>query len=380
MQPILKPLLGGVVAVSTLLCSGLAVTASPSVEIETDPSLSEVIPFSTPTTLSLTALDSYGQSLEAVNFDLTLLTPPKTPWWTSDFPIVEGTTLFEVTLPADQGTAQLEKMMPIRGSYQLQVLVSPQVEGSFEPYTQVLTLQVPENPVKYRNVAILLSILFIVGLGGGWVIGGDQKVLPGETAPRRVQWLLSGTALVAIAVMLYVSVMAERAEAHPGGHGHSHDHGHEMVESEPLDVKPVPESIAAEIRTGAVATVGQAIPLAIAIADEGGQPIDNALLEVETWLVGYDRVMQFTAQADRDGEFGWRQQFFDGAPHRIVVNVEPVPGSEPEFVPFTLTKTIDVNAVAPPIETRMISLTYFTLFLALGTGIGYWLKRRVSLA
>ncbi|MGF1603901.1 MAG: hypothetical protein ACFCU8_18160 [Thermosynechococcaceae cyanobacterium] len=370
MRPVLKSLLGSAAAVSTLLCSGLAVSANSSVELEIDPPLREVVPFSEVTTLSLTALDSRGQPLEAANFDLTLLTPPKTPWATSDFPIVEGTTLFEVALPAADGTAQFEKMMPIRGTYQLQVAVSPQVPGSFEPYTEVLTLQVPENPIKYRNVAILLGILFAAGLGSGWVIGGDQTVIAGETAPRRVQWLLSGTAMVAIAVMLYMSVMAERAEAHVGVHGH------DTVQSEAVPATPVPENITAEINDLAIATVGQATPLVITVTDASNNPIDNAVLSINTQIAGYGTsVMSFGAQSNSDGEFSWRQQFFDGAPHRIVVDVAPAPGSEPEFEPFTLAKTIDVTGIAPPVATRLITLAYFTAVLGLGTAVGYGLRR-----
>lgn len=371
MRPWFASLLGGAAAVSTLVLNGGPVSAAPSVVLETDPTLGEVVPFSEPTTLSLTALGDDGQPLDAVNLDLTLLTPPKTPWWTSDFPIVEGTKLLELSLAADQGTVELQKTLPIRGQYQLQVTVSPQVPGSFESYSETLMLQVPENPIKYRNVAILLSILFAVGMGGGWVIGGKQTVMPGERAPRRVQWLLSGAAFTAIAVMLYLSIAAEKADAHGGDH--------KVVQPEAAIANPIPETVTAEITDQAIATVGQAIPVAITLADASGQPIEDAVLAIEARSVEYGRaVMAFTAQSNAEGEFTWRQQFFDGAPHQIIVDVAPAPGSEAEFEPFTMAKTIDVTGIAPPVATRLISLTYFTLFLAMGMGVGYWLKQRVA--
>ncbi|MGB3493230.1 MAG: hypothetical protein WBA57_10915 [Elainellaceae cyanobacterium] len=372
MRQSLASLLGGAAALSTLWFSGAAVSAAPSVALETDPPLSDVIPFSRATTLSLTAVDDSGQPLEDASFDLTLVTPPKTPWWTSDFPIVEGTTLLELTLPAPEGKAEFQNTMPIRGTYQLQIAVTPQVAGSFEPYTETLTLKVPENPVKYRNVAILLSLLFVVGLGGGWIIGGEQTVIDGETAPRRVQWLLSGAAITAIAAMLYISIAAERADAHAS----DHDDAHAVVET-----GPVPEDIVAEIDDQAIATVGQMIPLVVSVADASGNAFENAVLDVEVRSVEYGRaVTNFTTQTNTEGEFTWQQQFFDGAPHQIIVNVAPAPDAEGEFTPFTLAKTIDVNGVAPPVSTRMISLSYFTLFLAMGMGTGYWLKQRVSAA
>lgn len=371
MRQALASLVGGSAALLTLLFSSVAVTAAPSVELETDPPLSEVVPFSEPTTLSLTALDNSGQPLEDANFDLTLVTPPKTPWWTSDFPIVEGTTLLELTLSASEGTVHFQNTMPIRGTYQLQVAVTPQVPGSFEAYIETLTLKVPENPVKYRNVSILLSILFVVGLGGGWIIGGEQTVIAGETAPRRVQWLLSGAAITAIAVMLYISITAEHADAHATDH--------DDAQSAAVETESVPEDIVAEIDNQAIATVGQTIPLVVSVADASGNAFDNAMLDVEVRSVEYGRaVTNFTAQTDIEGEFTWEQQLFDGAPHQIIVDVAPAPDADGEFIPFTLSKTIDVNGVAPPVSTRMISLSYFTLVLAMGMGTGYWLKQRVS--
>ncbi|MDJ0632971.1 MAG: hypothetical protein QNJ34_07250 [Xenococcaceae cyanobacterium MO_188.B29] len=52
-------------------------------------------------------------------------------------------------------------MLPIRGNYSIEVAVTSQVKGAFEAFDRSLTLNVPENAVKYRNLAILAVILWI---------------------------------------------------------------------------------------------------------------------------------------------------------------------------------------------------------------------------
>ena len=54
-----------------------------------------------------------------------LLAPTPTPWFTTDFPIVEGTQIFEIRADAPTGKLQLQQMLPIRGNYQLQVTATP---------------------------------------------------------------------------------------------------------------------------------------------------------------------------------------------------------------------------------------------------------------
>lgn len=372
MRPLHRSILSGATALSTLLLSGIPVFAT-TIELQTNPPLSDVVPFSKPVALSLSAFDDRGVPIKDAVFEIKLLTPPKTPWFTSDFPIVEGTTLLDLTLEADQGTATFDTTMPIRGPYQLQVKVVAKDSDRFEPYSKNLTLQVPENPEKYWNAAILVGILLLVGLVGGWIIGGEQEVRPGEMAPRRVQWLLSGAAITAIITMLFIGIMAEQADAHGDG---EHD---EAVLKELLQKNPVPQEITAELADRAPAVVGQLVPFSVTAAMTDGTPINNAVLDVEVRSVEYDRpVMSLTGQSNSQGEFAWQQQFFDGAPHQVIVKVSPEPNSDVQFTPFVLAETIDVEGIAPPMPTRLISLAYFTAFLAVGTGLGYWLKQSLK--
>ena len=89
----------------TLVLNIAPINATSSLEVETNPPLDEMIPFTDLVALSLIAFDERGVPVNDAIFDITRLTPPKTPWLTSDFPIVEGTTLLEVTLEAKEGIA-----------------------------------------------------------------------------------------------------------------------------------------------------------------------------------------------------------------------------------------------------------------------------------
>ena len=370
---------GGATTLSTLFLAPQILQAAPSLQLELDPPLAETVPFSHLTQLTLTAEDESGKPIENVNFHVQLETPPKSPWLTSDFPIVEGSTLLDLRLPTSTGTVQFEQMMPIRGHYDLTITVYPQQAGVFEPFTEVLTFKVPENSIKYRNFALLIGTLLIIGFGGGWVIGGDQTVLEGETAPRRVQLLLSTAILITIGVMLYVSISAERADAHV-----DHDQENKNTPRPKLlqETTPLPETVVADLDFRGEPQVGYATPFTFKVHNANGEPLKNARLEIQSYALEYDRlVLSFNTLLDETGSYTWNQQFFDGAPHEVIVTVlpplEPV-NQESAFEPFSIRETVEVIGVAPPLSVRLITLGYFTSALGLGTGAGFMLKQRMQ--
>jgi len=219
----LKPSLIGAFCLMGLIfyaIAGFSQTPQASVRLSTDVPLNQLAPFEAeserytpPAKLMLQAFDAAGQPLANAKIHLKILTPPKTPWLTTDFPIVEGTTLLELDAIAPQGKVQLQPMLPIRGTYQLQAEIKPQVANAFTPFQNTLMLSLPENQVKYQNFAILVAVLLAVGLSGGWIIGGQQRIQPGEIAPHQVRLLLSGAILIAIAALLYVNISAEIAQS-----------------------------------------------------------------------------------------------------------------------------------------------------------------------
>ncbi len=341
--------------------------ASPQLEIVTDPPLAEVVPFEQPITISLSATEV---PLENARLQIKLLTPAKTPWLTTDFPVVEGTTLLDMAVTPVDGEAQFQVMPPIRGRYQLQVIVTPAAAGAFTPFMQTLDFTVPDNPLKYRNLLILLAILAVAGVGGGWVIGGSQQLEAGEYMPERVRLLLSAAAVAAIGTLLYIMITAEQADAHTDS----------QAATSPVESQAHPAGLSVSLEDLAIAQVGQAIPLAVKVADAAtGQPLTEIDLAIATRLLEYDRtVSAFQARPDTTGRYTWNQQFFDGSAHVVTVRVSPQADAAVQFEPFDLVKRIEVAGVAPPMSVRLISLGYLTAFLAAGVGVGFFARRRLQ--
>ncbi len=363
---------------------GFSQSPQPTVRLTTEPPISQILPFEAesttplpPVSLKLQALDAAGIPLENARISLTILTPPKNPWFTTDFPIVEGTKLLEIEAIAPKGELQIQQMLPIRGNYQLLANVTPIAQNAFSPIQQTLTLSLPENAVKYRNFAILAAILLIVGLGGGLVIGGKQQIQAGEIAPQKVRLLLSGGIIIAIATLLYVNVSAEIAQSKM-----SMPMSHMMMESKPTEkTSPIAQSQGLEVRlSGDVnATVGKTANLQVQVTDtKTNQPVTDVLLNIKVtpaedeWIA-----FAYKGAPDAAGKLLWQEQFFDGAPHKVEVEVSPQPNAARQFPPIQVSQTIEVEGVAPPFSVRLTVLAYLTGIVVAGMAIGFGLQRRL---
>ena len=361
---------------------GSSQTPQPTVRLTTDPAIAQLVPFEAeaktkkpPARLTLQAVDASGQRLENAHIQLQILTPPRTPWFTTDFPIVEGTTLFEIDATAPKGELNLQQVFPIRGTYQLLAKVTPQFANAFAPFEQTLTLSIPENWVKYQNFAILVAILFAVGIGGGWIIGGQQPIQPGEIAPQPVRLLLSGAIGVAIVVLLAVNISTEMAQS-----GMSMPMSH-MTESAPPADKPSriqSQGLDVRLSGDTSATVGKLAQFQVSAIDtKTNQPVQDLILNLKVTQIENNWVaFAYQGVLDAAGKLTWQQQFFDGAPHKIEVEVAPALNSNRTFQPFAVEQTIDVEGVAPPLLVRLISLSYLVGVVGAGLVLGLMLRRQ----
>ncbi len=359
-------------------CIGSAQSPQATVHLTTTPPESQLIPFEaeavkqqSPVHLKLQAVDAAGHALKNAYFRLQILTPSPTPWLTTDFPIVEGTKLLDIEANSPTGELQLQQMLPIRGNYQLLVSVTPTIANAFTPIQQTITLGVAENWIKYRNGGILAVILLIVGLGGGWVIGGPQNIQPGEFAPQRVRLLLSGATLVAIMALVVVNVSAELPD--------SHAHEHHQEHSQKVDNPPVLQSKGLELRLAGNdhTTVGKLANFTAQVIDtQTGKPATDVLFSVKATQMEHDWItFAYLGTPDTTGKLVWKQQFFDGAPYKVDVEVSPQPTAVHQFSPFRVSKDIDVEPVAPPVTVRFTSLAYFTSIVVAGLLLGLGWRR-----
>jgi hypothetical protein len=367
---------------------GFSQSPQPRVRLVSPAPASRIIPFEagsstpqSPVKLALQAEDATGKVLENAKFNLEIFTPPHNPWFTTDFPIVEGTKLLDIETIAPKGELEVQTMLPIRGNYQLKVNVTPVVANAFTPIQQTLTLPVAENWVKYRNFAILAVILLLVGLGGGWVIGGRQAIAPGEIAPQQVRLLLSGLIVVAIASLLFVNISAEVAQSKGSEHAHNHaHHDHGSAGAAEVDNSGIArqQGLQAQLLGSASATVGEPAAMQVKVTDEKtNQPVPDVLLNIKTTMLE-DGWVNFAYQtvSDSTGQFSWEQGFFDGAPHKLTIEIAPQTNASRQFTPFQVQRQIDVEGVAPPFMVRFISLAYMTAFVIVGLLVGLRLRER----
>jgi hypothetical protein len=130
----------------------------------------------------------------------------------------------------------------------------------------------------------------------------------------------------------------------------------------------------------ASATVGEPAKFQAQVIDQKtNQPVSDVLLNIKTTALE-DGWLAFAYQGipDATGKLSWEQQFFDGAPHNIQVEVSPQPNTSRQFSPLQVQKNVDVEGVAPPIITRLIVLAYLTGIIIMGLLVGLQLKRKFT--
>lgn len=354
-----------------------------SVQLVTQPALSQVVPmeaeataylgsghYESPVHLRLQALDAKGTPLENAQYRLQIFTPPPTPWFTTDFPIVEGTQLLDISGEAPTGEIQLEQAFPIRGNYQLKASFRPLNENAIAPIEQTLTLTIPENPLKLRYFPIILGFLLVIGFLGGWVIGSRQQRQAGEIAPRRVRLLLSGVTGLAIIALLFFNIRAELAQAQMTDMAH---------QTTPVSSSGFIESqgMMLELTGDSQTSVGQMASLQAKLTDsQTNQAVTDAILDIKATQLE-DNWVAFANQGvpNQQGILAWQEQFFDGAPHQISVKASPKADGR-QFQPFEVTKEISVKGIAPPLLVRFVGLIYFTGVLSFGLVLGLWFQKR----
>lgn len=378
-----------------------AKSAPATVRLTSEPSLDRVVPYEAeskttqqPVKLTLQAIDSTGSPLTNVRMKAKLLAPPPTPWFTTDFPIVEGTQLFELQADAPTGQLQLQQMFPIRGNYQLQVTATPLGATGGETIQQNITITVPENSIKYQNFAILALLLTGAGLGGGWVIGANRITKAGEVAPQPVRLLLSGASLVAIAALLYVNVSAEMAQSdmsapmsHPMGKGQMAGMEHPMGKAQATSTEPNQKSIPARTVTSQgitlaitgdkSATVGKIASFQVKAVDaKTNKPVAGTVSIQTINTENADKWAAFGYQGAINGQLAWQSGLFDGSGHQVNVEFTPTAVAGRQSTPIKVAQPIDVEGVAPPLYVRLISLGYMTGIVASAFLVAFWLRRR----
>lgn len=157
-----------------LLAAALA-SAGPRVSVTLDPPEGDCRPGETMVTFRIAATDDAGAPIPDARIAYRLDTPPKNLVVSTDFPIVEETTLQIAERTAPDGVVQFEQVLPIRGVYSLSVEAkTPKGDATLSH-----SFRIPEREWKVRNALTLVGALFLLGLVAGWFFARSRRPTEG---------------------------------------------------------------------------------------------------------------------------------------------------------------------------------------------------------
>jgi hypothetical protein len=311
-----------------LLALGAPVRSEPlNIYFKTSPRFELLRPFSDSVTLSILVTRSDGRPLDRGVAKLRLDAPRPNRIFSTDFPIVEGTRLFDLNLPLKAGRAELKYMFPIRGVYRLAVDISS--EGATMA-TQNLEFKVRENGRKWLFLSMFLVLLFAIG----WIAGRIFSGL-GPAAAKMVL-LLAGAAIVCF------------AHAQPGA---------SQSADALLEIRP--------------ATVGKLTHVTWRLPEQLASAAGTAALTLSIFHLEKEKTLFAVERLPVQREFSMDLQFFDGAEYRITALAE-VSGR----APIRSEQRVSVTGIEPPPTAMIPALILFVAVMAAGLGAGRWSKLR----
>ncbi|MDP9347845.1 MAG: hypothetical protein M3P24_01665, partial [Gemmatimonadota bacterium] len=131
------------------------------------------------TSVALDVRDGAGAPMRNGMLTYTLRAPARSRWISTDVPVVEGTELFGGREKITNGRVSFDYRFPLRGTYSLDVTVTPE-HG--EPMERTFAVHVAERSGEARNLAVFLVGLLAFGLAFGMLLGRAARArrLPGR--------------------------------------------------------------------------------------------------------------------------------------------------------------------------------------------------------
>jgi len=300
-----------------------------NIYLKASPRLELLYPYSDPATLTLLVTGTDGKPVAQGRVAIRLEAPEPGWFFSTDFPLVEGSRLLEMGLPLRQGRAEWKYLFPIRGQYRLTVeFVAP--DG--RKVNKTFPLVIRENKQKWFFLGIFTMGLFALGVMAGRIFTSSRSSRGGQPAVGLV--LLLGSLMGSID-----TAIAQEAEK-DGRFGW-------------LEIEPATVGKLSTVRwrlAGEEKAEGRAVLLNLTIAHlEKGKPV----FAVERLPV--------------EGEFAMSFQFPDGAEYRVTA-IAYVTGGQM----IRTEQNISVIGVEPPARAMIPTIGFFLVVIALGLGVGRW--------
>ena len=309
------------------LLAGAGVSAQDSIiYLKTSPVPERLRPFSDPATLSLLVTAADGKPVASGWLKLRL-EAPRPIFFSTDFPLAEGSILTEMRLPLRGGKAEWRYNFPIRGEYRLFVeLLAP--DGSQS--SKMFAIEVREHSSKW-----LILAAFMLGLLGVGVLAGRIFTRPVSKGAGALAALFSAS--------LFFALSSSTAFAQAGA------------------VKPIARLEIDSPSAGKVARIRWVLDA------DGGNAGRGALLSLAITHIEKKMTVFAVDKILVEGEFSMNFHFVDGAEHRVSARAE-LPGGKA----LRSEQVVSVSAVEPPASAMLPALGLFLTMITLGLGAGRW--------
>jgi hypothetical protein len=299
--------------------------------LKTSPVPEALRPFSEPATLSLLATAADGKPLARGWLNLRL-EAPRPNFFSTDFPLAEGSALTEMRLPLQAGKAEWKYNFPIRGEYRLFVEVVADDTRS----SKIFAIEVREHRSKWLTLAA-----FILGLLGVGVLAGRIFTPAASKGAGALPTIFYASLFFALSSS---TAFAQAGAAKPIAR---------------LEIDPPSAGQLARIRwvlDGGTENAGGGALLSLAITH----------IEKKMTVFAVDRIRV-------DGEFSMNFHFVDGAEHRVSARAE-LPGGRS----MRSEQVVSVSAVEPPVSAMLPAMGLFLVVIALGLAVGRWSRSRTT--
>ncbi|HSF57775.1 MAG TPA: hypothetical protein VLD83_06875 [Candidatus Binatia bacterium] len=323
----LKNLASFIALVASLLFCSFSWADDIDIYFKASPRLELLHPYSDPATLTLLVTGADGKPVTQGRVTIGLEGPGPSRFFSTDFPLVEGSRLLDLSLPLRQGRAEWKYLFPIRGRYRLTVEFTA-LDG--QKAAKTFTLEIRENKQKWFFLGLFLLALFAAG-----VLAGRIFTAPRSNSAGILLLLASLTASIGIA-----KAQETERDSHFGW----------------LEVDP--------------AVVGKPTKVRWRLADQTQAENRPVLLTLTIVHLEKGKTVFSVERLPVEKEFAMDFQFTDGAEHRVSA-VGYVTGGR---MPRT-EQNISVTAAEPPMRAMIPAIGFFLAVIALGLGVGRWSRR-----
>lgn len=307
-------------------CPVLNAAEALHLDIKTDPPSGLIKPNVDTTRLSVRMEDAFGRTVAVpTRFKIALDSPPRNAFFSTGFPIVEGTPLLRGEFNNNNGNLELDYLFPIRGDYRFRVVA----ESSLGHSEHEWNLKINEEPRAVRRFSLLMTLLSLFGIVSGIYLA------------RSVRHRASGSVSASVVAALLLFAWPSNNSFAEDDHHHSHTA--EITTSDSAIAESASGRV--EIRLSpSFATVGNLATLSGEFKPNIHQddPIEFTLSFVN---LDHDHEVFRTHFTTPDGTFRLNYQFTDGAHHRVTVSARPASGTN---APAEAAMNVAVRAIQPP--------------------------------